>query len=324
MKLRQLGQSDINISAIGLGCWQFSGGRGLAGRFWPALSQEDTDSIVRVSLEGKINWFDTAEMYGHGQSEANLARALKNDGRADKDVVVATKWTPFFRTARSIGRTVGNRLRYLDGYSIDLHQIHAPIGCFSGPRSQINAMADLVEQGKIRAVGISNFPAWMMRLCHKALGKRNLALVSNQMKYSLLDRRIESNGVMDTAKELGITIIAYSPIAQGVLSGKYHDDPELTRSLQGPRKWRTGFRKKSLRKSFPVIEELRRLATKYKVTPAQVALNWLIHFHGETVVAIPGATKVRQAEENVGAMSFTLTKRELQGVDEVSRPFLRR
>ena len=143
LKNRKLGPTDIEVSPVGLGCWQFSGGKGMAGRFWPALSAEDTNEIVRVSLEGGINWFDTAEMYGHGQSEANLAASLRVNGKADGDVVVATKWFPFFRRAKSILRTIDERLRYLGGYSIDLHQIHAGRGSLSSYEKQMNAMADL-------------------------------------------------------------------------------------------------------------------------------------------------------------------------------------
>ena len=278
--------------------------------------------IVKASLEGGINWFDTAEAYGWGRSEAALSRALKTLGKADGDVVIATKWMPAFRSACSITRTIDDRLNHLNGFHIDLHQVHSQYGSFSSHEKQMEAMAQLVQEGKIRTVGISNFSAKAMRQAHEYLAKHNIPLVSNQMEYSLLKRRIESNGVMETAKELGITIIAYSPLAQGLLSGKFHDNPDLIKARKGPRRFRPQFKKRGLQKSAPVIEELKRIAKKYDATPSQVALRWLIQFHGDTVVAIPGATKVRHAEENAGVLKFVLDDEDLVRLDEISQQFL--
>ncbi len=322
MNTRELGRTGIEISPLGLGCWQFSEGKGLVGGFWPALPPDVVQGIVHTSLAGGITWFDTAEAYGGGKSEAALARALKAEGKAPGSVVVATKWMPFGRTAGNIGKTIGDRLRYLDGYPIDLYQVHQAMGALATHAAEMDAMADLVEAAKVKSVGISNFNASQMRTCHEALAKRGLPLASNQMKYSLLDRRIEGNGVMDAAKELGVTIIAYSPLAQGLLSGKFHDDPSLIKNRPGPRKWMPAFRDSGLERSKPVVEVVRRIAERHGVTPSQVALNWLVTFHGDTVVAIPGASKVKHAEENVGALSFQLSDAELAEIDEVSRPFI--
>ena len=156
---------------------------------------------------------------------------------------------------------------------------------------------------------------------HAALARRGVPLVSNQMPYSLLNRKIESSGVLAAAKELGITIIAYSPLAQGLLSGKFHDDPSLIQSRVGPRKFLPAFRASGLAKSRPLIDELKKVAQAHGATPSQVALNWLVTFHGDTVVAIPGATKRRQAEENVGSMAFSLSPDEARRIDELSQRF---
>jgi aryl-alcohol dehydrogenase-like predicted oxidoreductase len=317
---RHLGRTSIEITPIGLGCWQFSGGFGLVGGFWEALPQETVDEIVRVSLGGGINWFDTAEVYGRGRSEQALARALAAAGRKDGDVVVATKWWPVPRTARSIGTTIGDRLRCLDGFSIDLHQVHQPFS-FSSVEAEMEAMAELVAAKKIRAVGVSNFSAARMRRAQAALARRGIALASNQVRYSLVDRGIESNGVLATAKELGVTIIAYSPLGQGILSGRFHDDPALIRSRPGPRRFMSLFRASGLARTRPLVDELRRVATAHGVTRSQVALNWLLNVHGETVVAIPGASRPRHAEEAAGAMGFRLTPEEMSRLDELSRPF---
>jgi aryl-alcohol dehydrogenase-like predicted oxidoreductase len=321
VKLRRLGRSDIEISPVGLGCWQFSEGFGLIGGFWEALPADTVQEIVDASMSGGINWFDTAEAYGNGRSEKALSAALTRLGRKPGDVIVATKWQPFPRMASNIGKTIGERLACLSPFPIDLHQIHQPFS-LSTVGGQANAMADLVQAGKIKTVGISNFSAKRMRAIHAALASRGVPLVSNQMQYSLLDRRIESNGVMAAAKELGVTIIAYSPLAQGLLSGKFHEDPSLIKNRVGPRKFLPNFRPKAMECSRPLIEELRKIAAAHGATPSQVALSWLIQFHGDTVVVIPGATKRRQAEENVGTMQLTLSPDELRRIDELSQPFL--
>ncbi len=316
--LRSLGKTDIRITPIGLGCWQFSEGFGLVGGFWEALPQETVNEIVAASLEGGINWFDTAEAYGNGRSERALSRALQASGKKGGEVVVATKWMPVGRTARSIKRTIGARLAALSPYPIDLHQVHQPFG-LSRVQTEMNALADLVAEMKIRAVGISNFGAARMRRAHAALAARGLPLASNQVKYSLLDRRIEKNGVLAAAKELGVTIIAYSPLEQGLLSGKFHDDPGLIKKSPGPRKWMPAFRARGLARSRPLVDELKKIAAAHGVTASQVALAWLLTFHGDAVVAIPGASRRRHVEENVGAMKLSLSALELRRIDELSR-----
>lgn len=320
--LRNLGSSNLQLSPLGLGCWQFSNGNGLVGKFWPALSPDDVHSIVQTCLRGGINWFDTAEVYGKGQSEQMLAQALKVAGSLADSSYIATKWWPIMRTAKSIGSTIDERIRLLDQRTIHLHQVHQPYS-FSSVLREMNEMAKLVKQGKIQNVGVSNFSAKNMWEADRILREHGLRLISNQVKYSLLDRRIEQNEILDTAKELGIAIIAYSPLEQGLLSGKFHKNPALVQSITGPRKWTAGFRDSGLKKSRPLIAVLEELALKYDASATQIALNWLIHSHGETVFAIPGASKVQHAEENVKAMRFILTPSEIKEVDEVSKQVLR-
>ena len=150
---------------------EFAGGGGLLGVAFPSISQEVKNATVQAALEGGINWFDTAELYGLGVSEASLATALKAAGKQDGDVVVATKWWPLLRTAGNIPSTIGNRLRFLDGYSIGLYMVHQPIS-LSSPEAEMEAMADLVEAGKIRSVGVSNYSPKRMRRAHRQLGKK--------------------------------------------------------------------------------------------------------------------------------------------------------
>ncbi|MGB8214363.1 MAG: aldo/keto reductase [Anaerolineales bacterium] len=314
IQLRHLGKTDIMVSPVGLGVMEMAGGGGLIGRMFPVIPQKEKNAIIKAALDGGINWFDTAEMYGAGVSECSLAAGLKAARKSDKDVIVATKWQPILRTARNIPISIEDRLRFLDGFSIANYMVHQPYS-FSSPEAEMNAMADLVEAGKIRSVGVSNFNPSRMRRAHAALAKRGLPLAVNQVRYSLLSREIETNGVLETAKELGVTITAYTPLARGLLSGKYHKNPELLNRMSGMRK---NMMKRDLESSRPLINVMDEMASKYEVTIAQVALNWLINFNGDIVVTIPGATKVRQAEESAGAMKFRLSDNELARLDEAS------
>jgi aryl-alcohol dehydrogenase-like predicted oxidoreductase len=315
IQLRPLGKTGILVTPIGLGVMELAGGGGLIGHMFPVIPQEEKDAIIKAALDGGINWFDTAEMYGAGVSEQSLANGLKAAGKLDKDIVIATKWQPFLRTAGNIPHSIEDRLRFLSPFSISNFMVHQPYS-FSSPEAEMNAMADLVEAGKIRSVGVSNFNPTRMRRAQAALAKRGLPLACNQMRYSLLHREIEVNGVLDTARELGVTITAYTPIERGLLSGKYHKDPALLEQL-------SGFRKASIMRNFervrPLIDAMDGMAAKYEATISQVALNWVVNFHGEIIVTIPGATKVKQAEEAAGAMKFKLTDEEMSRLDEVSR-----
>ncbi|RKP50091.1 aldo/keto reductase [Cohnella endophytica] len=315
--LRKFGTTELQLSPLGLGCWQFSQARGLVGGFWPKLDGTLVKDIVRVSLEGGINWFDTAEVYGGGESEQILGESLRAAGELASGAHIATKWWPAFRTAGNLPRTIDERLRRLGGYPIDLYMIHQPFS-FSSVASEMRQMAKLAEQGKIRYVGVSNFNAKRMREADRVLREHGLRLASNQMKFSMLDRRIESNGVLETARELGIAIIAYSPLEQGILSGKFHADPDLIRKSPGPRRLMKGFKPAGLRQTQPLIDLLERIAANYGASATQVALNWAIHAHGETVFSIPGASKLHHAMENVRAMSFRLTDSELGELSELS------
>ncbi len=314
VKKRQLGQTSIYVTPIGLGMMEFAGGGALMGPAFPVIVQQEKNATIQAGLDGGVNWFDTAELYGAGVSEKSLATALKAAGKKDNEVVIATKWWPLFRTAGNILKTIDERLRFLDGYSIGLYQIHQPFS-FSSPESQMDAMTQLVKMGKIRAVGVSNFNAEQMRRAHKQLQKHGLPLASNQVRYSLMDRRIETNGVLKAAQELGVTIIAYTPLESGLLSGKYHKNPELLEKKMWF--WRRRLQR-GLEKSRSLVATLEEIGGRYHATAAQVALNWVINARGDSVVTIPGVTKVSQAQESAGAMKFQLSEDEIAQLDEVS------
>ena len=160
----------------------------------------------------------------------------------------------------------------------------------------MHEMAELVRAGKVRAVGVSNFSASRMAKAGAALEAEGLPLASNQVHINLLDRSIESNGVLEAARRHGVTLIAYSPLGQGVLTGRFHDDPTRVKALKWGRRSRLTptsrfLTEEGLKRSAPLIAELRDVAAAHDATPGQVALAWLVTYYGDTVVAIPGASR---------------------------------
>ncbi|MFF0156909.1 aldo/keto reductase [Streptomyces sp. NPDC005263] len=309
---RRLGRSDIEITPIGLGCAQMA----MTGMTAGVYPTREPNAVVQSALSGGVNWFDTAEGYGSGESERALTTGLRTAGVRPGEVVIATKWLPFGRRASSIARTIGDRISALQDYPIDLYQIHQPWG-LSSVESEMREMARLLRAGKIRSVGVSNFSARQMTRAAAALRAEGVELAANQVQISLLNRSIERNGVLDAARRLGITLIAYSPLHTGILTGRFHDDPDAMRQAPLLRKVMFG-RARDLDRSRPLMREMGAIADAYGVSRAQVALNWLIHFYGDTVVAIPGASKQQQAEEIAGAQTFRLTETELGRLGELS------
>lgn len=316
MAIRQFGRTGISVSPIGLGGAQFSGG----GRatVYPALSQSQVDAIVQTALDGGITWFDTAEGYGGGRSERDLAAGLTRARMKPGDVTVSTKWSPLGRSAHSIERTIGERIGNLAPFPVALHQIHVPYGSVSSIRAQMRAMARLVETGKIRSVGVSNFSARQMEIAHRELAKHGIPLASNQVQINLLHRKVETNGVLEAARGLGVTLIAFVPLRSGMLTGKFHADRDLVAKLPRMRRMMSGISAKNLDRTTPLIDELRKIADAHEATVGQVALAWLITYYGDTVVATPGASKPRHAEEAAGAMKITLGDEETQRLADLS------
>ena len=287
---------------------------------WPSLSRKEINAIVEISIKGGINWFDTAELYGWGESERALSQSIEDLNIPRGEIVISTKWWPFLRTAGSITASIEKRLSALKTEKIDLYQIHNAFS-FSSIRSEMKEMTKLVDQGKIRYVGVSNFSANSMRKAHMELSKNGLTLVSNQVNYSLLKRQIERNGILDTAKELDISLIAYSPLGRGLLTGKFHDNPDLINKRHIFRRYYASLNKGKLKKSSQVVKALKSIAKKYQVTPSQIALSWVINSNGDTIVTIPGATKVGQARDNAEAMKFELSEDDICYLNEVSSSF---
>ena len=288
------------------------------------MSQGEADSIVKTALDGGITLFDTAELYGRGESERRLAAGLTHAGIKRGDVTVATKWPPLGRTAGSVGRTIGDRLSALAPFPIDLHQIHFGLGGLSSVRKQVAAMAQLVETREVRAVGVSNFTAKQMATAHAILAEHGIPLATNQVQINLLNRNIEHNGILDTARRLGVTLIAYMPLRSGMLTGKFHDNRDLVAAMPRLRRTINGFTNKNLDRTRPLIDAMREIADAHQATVTQVALAWLIANYGDSVIAIPGASKPHHAAEAAGAMNIALNTEETQRLTDVSNAITKR
>jgi aryl-alcohol dehydrogenase-like predicted oxidoreductase len=270
-------------------------------------SAAENDAFEAVVAAG-VNFFDTAAMYSSGASEQRLGELAQ--GYA---VVIATKFppNPFSRTD-AMPKSLDDSLARLRRNAVDLYQHHFPTARVSIP-DLMNLMADAVEAGKVKAVGVSNYSAEQMRLAHGVLARRGVPLASNQVEYSLLHRQPETNGVLDTCRELGITLIAYQPLASGALTGKYAAGTRPT----GFRRWMPYFRGRGLESAAPVVALLREIGGRYAKTPAQVALRWLIE--NENVLPIPGAKNGKQAADNAGALTFRLTPGEVETLEQATR-----
>ena len=251
------------------------------------------------------------------------ARGIFDDrGEKAGDVVIATKWWPAFRTSRSIGRTIGNRLRRLGGFPVDLYQIHQPLG-LSSVEKEMDAMASLMEAGSIRYAGVSNFSEALMRRADRRLRTRGFRLVSNQVSYSLLHRDIESNGILEAAKELGVSVISYSPLSQGLLSGKYHGRDGSVRRVKGIRRYLPGFSPAGLENT-PACQSpshYRTGARRDNRAGSPSVARFVQRLHGRSD---PRCGAPAQAEENAAAMNLTLSGDELASIDAESRLLMRR
>jgi aryl-alcohol dehydrogenase-like predicted oxidoreductase len=301
-----LGKTDIKITTVGVGAWAW-GDRLIWGYGGSSYDDNDIRAAFDVSLANGANWFDTAEVYGFGKSERFLGKFLPS---ATNEVLIATKFFPFpWRLRKTkLLRALKKSLQRLQRTHVDLYQIHAPIGRWSKPE-YVSALADAVESGLTRAVGVSNFNTEKTKLAYDTLQAAGIPLASNQVEYSLFDRRIEKNGLLDYCLENNITVIAYSPLAKGMVTGKYDQD----NPPPGPRK--RMYPPEKLQQAQPLISLLREIGTHYGKVPAQVALNWTIC---KGTVPIPGAKNAKQAAENLGAMGWRLTSEEVTALDEAS------
>ncbi|CAG1014945.1 partial putative oxidoreductase, partial [Anaerolineales bacterium] len=256
-----------------------------------------------------VNLFDTAAMYSMGAAERRLGGLARG-----RDVIIATKYPSGFSfRPEDFPKELALTLARLGRDSIDLYQHHYPNPRMSIP-ALMNFVADAVEAGKVKAVGVSNYSAEQMREAHAALAKRGIPLASNQVEYSLLHRKPEVDGVLGACRELGITLIGYSPLAGGMLTGKYSAQNRPSGFF---RQILPQYNRKTLDAIQPVISLLKSIGEKYSKTPGQVALRWLIE--NPIVLPIPGAKNGKQAMDNAEALKFSLTAEEVDAIGQATR-----
>jgi aryl-alcohol dehydrogenase-like predicted oxidoreductase len=311
---RRLGKTDLEVTPIGLGAMQFSGGKGMFKYILAEVPCEVQNDTVRIAIESGMSWIDTAEIYGSGASERAVTAGLQAAGVKPGEVMITTKWMPIMKRAKSIEKSAIKSAERLAPYPIDLYLVHQPWS-LSSIHAQLNGMADLYDAGKIRAVGVSNFNEERMIRAHEALSERGIPLAANQMQWSLVHRNIEDNGVLETAKELGVSIIAYTPLGMGILTGKLHSEPER---LERMPRFRRSRLKRQIGKTKSLVDALESIAKNHDATVAQVSLSWNTNFHRNAIVAIPGASRPIQAEQNAGAMHVNLSSEEMDHLSDLS------
>lgn len=298
-----LGTTNISISKIGLGTWAW--GDTTVWSYGKGYTDDDIQEAFTVSINNGVNFLDTAEIYGRGTSEKLIGNLLK---AINTDIVIASKFMPFpWRlTKGSLRKALIRSLKRLQLESVDVYQTHWPFPPVP-VRTWMDAMADVVEDGLVRAVGVSNYSNAQMLRAYDQLAKRNIPLASNQVEYSLLKRSPETSGLLNSCKELGITLIAYSPLTMGLLTGKYSPDNPPP-GIRG-RRYR-GNKLVRIEKLNGLLREIGQ--TRGGKSPAQVALNWLL---AKGTVPIPGAKNAEQAKQNAGALGWILSDEEVALLD---------
>ena len=299
----------LHAIEMGLGAWQW--GDRVVWQYGHGYGEEQVHEVFKLSIAEGIRFIDTAELYGNGLSERLLGRFLRE---TDQPVLIATKFFPWpWRFSRgAIPRALRGSLARLNVESIDLYQIHWPSPILNTERL-MQGLAECVKSGLTRTVGVSNFGQSRMLAAYSSLARHNIPLASNQVHYSLLSRAVEKNGTLARCRELGIRLIAYSPIEKGLLSGKYSaDNPP------------PGSRARTYSNLLPKIQPLLKLMTEIGQdhggkSNTQVALNWVIC---KGALPIPGAKTVEQAQENAGALGWRLTDEEVAKLDAVSNSIL--
>ncbi len=328
MKTTTLGPKGPEIPALGLGTWAW--GDSLFWQYGGAYGVDEVRAAFNASLEAGVNFFDTAEVYGMGKSEEIISQCMQSRSKADdtlyesvpkpSKVILATKYmpVPWRFSAHSVADALTASLKRLKVPSVALYQVHWPFDFFMSQKTLMNALADEVDQGRIQTIGVSNYSAKQMREAHSYLSERGIPLAVNQVQYSLLHRNIESNGILEAAQNLEVTILAYSPLAQGLLTGKYTVGSDLQPT--GARRLDPKFNKKGLQKIEPVLAALQSIGAAHDKTTVQVALNWLV---SKGVVPIPGAKNAKQAQQNAGALGWQMTPAESEQLDNVSAPWVK-
>lgn len=298
----------LHNAEMGLGAWAW-GDRSMW-NYGHGYTDDDIEQAFRISLAAGINLIDTAEAYGLGRSEILTGSMAKSAGTL---ILIATKFMPFpWRLGRNaMMRALDRSLERLGRDHVDLYQIHWPFPPFP-VEHWVEQLAQAVKSGKTLTAGVSNYSKMQMQHAYSVLAKYDIPLAANQVEYHLLNRTVEKNGLLERCKELGVRLIAYSPLAKGLLTGKY------TAENPAP-----GLRSSKFVRVQKELPKLINLMTEIgqghggKI-PAQVALNWTIC---KGTLPIPGAKTGKQAEQNAGALGWRLTAEEVKALDDASDQF---
>jgi len=302
----------IDLPALGLGTWSWgdTGTWGMDG-YDRSYDFDTIRAAYRASVDAGVTLLDTAEMYGDGESERIIGRLLAEDSTRAQQVIVATKFMPFpwrIPFAQRLRSALEASLERLQLRAVHLYQVHGPISMRSH-RTVAAALAGPYRDGLFKAAGVSNYSAAEVRAIHAAMTAEGVPLLTNQVEFSLLRAMPERSGLLATCRELGMTVLAYSPIAMGRLSGKY--------TTANPPPGKRNFSAYPMAEIEPVLSVQREIGARHGgKTPAQVALNWLM---GKGAVPIPGAKNAAQAAQNAGALGWRLSDDDVATLDAAAK-----
>lgn len=312
MRKVPLGRSGLDVSRIGFGCM------GLAEFYGDALSDAAAEKVLEGALERGVNFFDTADMYGSGRNEEQLSGFLK---KHRDEVVLATKfaikrgedgaWLGLSNDPEYIKQACDASLKRLGVERIDLYYMHRrdreiPV------EDSVGAMADLVKEGKVRAIGLSEVSMDTLR---KANAIHPIAAL--QSEYSIVTREMEDE-IIPACRELGVAFVAYSPLGRGLLTGAYRSEKDFGandyRMSHNPR-----FADGALEKNLSLVDRIAEIAEAKGATPAQVALAWVLA-KGDDIIPIPGTKKISRLEENIGALKIELSPDDIAAIERAVPP----
>ncbi|WIA34227.1 hypothetical protein OEZ86_012580 [Tetradesmus obliquus] len=307
----ELGKSGLQVPVLGIGAWSWGDRSGYWG-YGKEYGKDASSEAYAALMDSGLTFIDTAEVYGYGKSEEFLGEFMKA-GLSPAQPIIATKFAPlpWRLTSSSVSVACKESLGRLQMQQMGLYIQHWPGFAFNAFSNDayLEGLADCVEQGLTQAVGVSNFNAKRVRNAAQALTRRGTCLSSNQVQYSLLYRRPEQNGVLEACREAGVTLVAYSPLCQGLLTGKYTPDGPKP---SGPR---GNIYANKIREIQPLIETMRAVGQSRGKSPAQVALNWIIC---KGAVPIPGAKNKKQVDEIAGAVGWRLEEGEIAELERAA------
>lgn len=302
---------DRGCAPLGVGTWAWGDTSTWGmGSYDSSISETTIAEAFEASVAAGVTMFDTAEVYGGGESERIIGRLLASSDVARADIVLATKFMPSpwkLNVKGALRAAAQASLDRLGIERIDLYQIHGPVSLRSH-NALAAALAAVVDEGLVSTVGVSNYSVKEMEAIHAALATHGVPLASNQIEFSILRRSPESSGLIAACQRLGVVPLAYSPIGQGRLTGKY--------SADNPPPGNRTFSAHPMEQIDPIVAALRTVGEAHDGrTPSQVALRWLIQ---KGAVPIPGAKNADQAQQNAGALGWALSVEDVAAIDALA------